>query len=756
MLSNANALDGLRRPVTELTQLAGREEQLTALADAFAAPQGGLNLVLGGPKCGKTSLLASVEQALWARLRGESVPGLWQRIPPTIPIPLALDGIGSGPELLGDLVRTFRRRAREELGVCQVDDEELGWRIERFVESGRLRFFNQAWAMVYSVVEAAHRGLRVCWLLDDAEALLALPWQAEFLGTAATLLKPYAPSSLAGELCAVFSGGAGLYRAFYGEESAWSGEANEILLRAWNQPETDAALTAALARVAPDRPELPPDVRAGLWAESGGHPGLLCGELLPRLLAEEDPSPERLAARLPALAQEVGQADFWAEWFGLLTEPEQQFVWALLGSEEPLRLLDVRRAQPQLGKDPLALQQALKLLQFSGLIQAEGRRFRSGPALWARWYRANAPRPELPAADVPEFALRVRPGREGYAVEVASQAGVLRDDSERFFPLSQAELDRFLEAANRMAEGLGGQDEALLAEFGAALYDGFLSGTARRLFDQTWGLGAGEGQVNFRLALDDPFLAALPWELLLRADEAGETFLALSNRRPFVRDVALPEPAPPPSFASPLHILAVLSNPEGDLDLDGEEEMLDEALEEAQDDGRVTLSFLRDPTPVALNRAVLRLEPQILHFSGHGNFDPDAGEGFVLIERDGGPFPLTGTDLAEILDGSGVQLVVLDACRTGAGGRDHPGLGLGPTLIRRGLLPGVIGMQFAIRDAAAQVFSREFYTALLAGETTIEQALARARVRLAQEFGKGDIAWATPALWMRARSGRVG
>ena len=54
---------------------------------------------------------------------------------------------------------------------------------------------------------------------------------------------------------------------------------------------------------------------------------------------------------------------------------------------------------------------------------------------------------------------------------------------------------------------------------GSTLYETFLSGTARRLFDQTWGLGAGEKQVVFRLAIDDLFLAGLPWELLLRSDD---------------------------------------------------------------------------------------------------------------------------------------------------------------------------------------------------------------------------------------------
>ena len=85
-----------------------------------------------------------------------------------------------------------------------------------------------------------------------------------------------------------------------------------------------------------------------------------------------------------------------------------------------------------------------------------------------------------------------------------------------------------------------------------------------------------------------------------------------------MRDVALPEPAPPPKFETPIHILAVLSNPLAD--------------------GRVTLAVLPTPTPIALNRAILRQDPQILHYAGHGAYVPESGEGYLLIERDGAPF----------------------------------------------------------------------------------------------------------------------
>ena len=80
------ALAALRQPVNRIEALHGRREQMDALANAFAAPQGGLTLVLGGPQCGKTSLLLSVQEVLWQRLQGKAVPDPWRRTPPLLPL----------------------------------------------------------------------------------------------------------------------------------------------------------------------------------------------------------------------------------------------------------------------------------------------------------------------------------------------------------------------------------------------------------------------------------------------------------------------------------------------------------------------------------------------------------------------------------------------------------------------------------------------------------------------------------------------
>lgn len=745
----------LRRPVERFEELHARREQMEALANGFAAPQGGLALVLGGPKTGKTSLLLATQDALWRRLQGEELAGPWARIPPVLPLRVEVQASNSATELLAELVLSLRAQAREKLGVCQVDDDQLRWQTQGYIETGKPSFLDSAFRMVYDVVEASHRGLRVVWILDDAEILLNLPWGAQFLSLANGLLKPYASYSRARELGLVLAGGASLYRA-YAEGKLWNGEATEIPLAAWNEAAVLRGLDSRILALAPELDPLPDPLVEQLAGDSGGHPGLLLGELLSGLLERAQPAqPGSLLPLLGELSTHLLEGDFWAEWFAGLSEKERLLYWALLAAPQGMTAKEARTAAPQLAQDPLGAQQALKVLAFSGLIRSEGPLYRPGPALWSRWFQANAPRPQAEASQTPEFEIRIRAGQTGgYQVEVSAEAGKLREGPEIFFPWDEPVLEEILDNLNRMAEGVQAADEEALADFGATLYDTFLVGTARRLFDQTWALSAADRQMVFRLSIDEPGLAGLPWELLLRTDDTGE-YLALSNRRPFVRDVALPEPATPPTFSAPLGILAVLSNPLSDLNLAEEEARLREALAEPLADGRITLAVLPTPTPVALNRAILRQEPQILHYAGHGAYDPDSGEGYLLIERDGAPFQLTGSGLAELVEGSSVQLLVMDACDTGFGGRAHPGIGMAATLIRQGRLPAVVGMQFPILDQAALIFSQAFYTALLSPDATIEGALARSRVRLSQEMGRDHIAWATPALWMRARSGRV-
>lgn len=106
-----------------------------------------------------------------------------------------------------------------------------------------------------------------------------------------------------------------------------------------------------------------------------------------------------------------------------------------------------------------------------------------------------------------------------------------------------------------------------------------------------------------------------------------------------------------------------------------------------------------------LYRYLLDVQPQIIHFSGHGIEE----EGIVL-EDDTGVSKLVATDALEnlfkIFSNKGIECVLLNSCFS-----EVQAEAIGK------YIPYVIGMSKGIEDQSAIVFSTGFYDALAAGET---------------------------------------
>jgi tetratricopeptide (TPR) repeat protein len=157
-------------------------------------------------------------------------------------------------------------------------------------------------------------------------------------------------------------------------------------------------------------------------------------------------------------------------------------------------------------------------------------------------------------------------------------------------------------------------------------------------------------------------------------------------------------------------------------------------------------------------RQALLAEPfHILHFMGHGTFDTERAEGWVLFEgEDGRDQPFEGRQLADLLhDFASLRLVVLNACCTAdAVGRHGPNpfAGVASALVMGGV-PAVVAMNGPIPDRAAVAFSRTFYQRLAAGDS-VEAAVAEGRLAIQRAEPAGR-AWATPVLFLRGPDGRL-
>lgn len=260
--------------------------------------------------------------------------------------------------------------------------------------------------------------------------------------------------------------------------------------------------------------------------------------------------------------------------------------------------------------------------------------------------------------------------------------------------------------------------------------------------------GMGKG-IRFKLNIESPDLMQLPWEYLY--DIETQTFPALSPRTPITRYTNPRQQDPPPlAFEPPLRILLVSAEPEGQprLDVDAERDQIVQAMEALQASGKVQIEVSQHATVRSL-QAMLRRPFHVLHYIGHGAYDPETSTSLLVLEDElGGQHAISAAQLQYLLRDTTVRLTVLNACMTarGAVGRSIAG-----ELMRAGL-SATLGMQFAISETSATIFAGEFYRTLADG-WPVDAAVAEGRkaVMFATDLSAMD--WGVPTLFMRTQDG---
>mgnify|MGYP006197068959 CR=1 FL=1 len=296
-------------------------------------------------------------------------------------------------------------------------------------------------------------------------------------------------------------------------------------------------------------------------------------------------------------------------------------------------------------------------------------------------------------------------------------------------------------------------------EIGGRLFRLLFTGEIGRLYHASRAkLPEGEG---LRLVLKlDPRnqrlaeVAGWPWELLF--DRDGGRFLALDPRTPVVRSLDVRQPVAAAPRGGELRILAAAAAPRGlaPLGLEREVATLTEAWQGVPG---VTVDVLRGASRQTLREKLLegldRGRPHhVLHFIGHGDVDPAAGEGVLVFETaEGRPELVPGVALAAELNRfSRLRLVFLNACSSGSLPDGNAFAGVAAALVQGGL-PAVVAMRRPIPDRAGLELTRVFYQRLARGET-VDAALTEGRLAL-DRLRTADSAWATPLLFSRSRDG---
>ena len=271
--------------------------------------------------------------------------------------------------------------------------------------------------------------------------------------------------------------------------------------------------------------------------------------------------------------------------------------------------------------------------------------------------------------------------------------------------------------------------------------------------DATLEAGAPEADVKTAKEVATTLLG-LPWELL----HNGKSFLFQGAQPTRVRR-RLPgtEGFGVPVVATPIRILFVAPRPEDDachyFDHRSSALPLVEAMEALP--GLVKLHVLSPPTLPALREELDRArdarEPyHVVHFDGHGVYDPTVGLGglcFELPEDIGKPEKRRhvvvytkdstehGTGLESLLRDHRIPLVFLDACQTAQA--EQASESVASELLKVGVA-SVVAMSHSVLVETARRFVEAFYDALAAGKRVGDAMLAGQR-RLKDDTFRGRI-----------------
>lgn len=367
--------------------------------------------------------------------------------------------------------------------------------------------------------------------------------------------------------------------------------------------------------------------------------------------------------------------------------------------------------------------------------------------------------------------------------------GARNIESHRYFftaPLGPIEVDDlrwYLEEYFRWPLGVfkerADRIEAQLPNWGQALFQAALSSQAAQEALQAWLQAGANAERRFSVMVDSDLpegssaddqananeaaslLLSLPWELL----HDGRGFLFHGNHPVRVRR-RLPNrhQQKPAATNLPIRVLLVSPRPSdvGYIDHRISALPLVAAIEELG--ALVDLTILSPPNFPALEMALGQKQFDVIHFDGHGIYDPRLGLGALCFEDPQDNEKHSNIDaqkLAEVIRDHRVPLVFLEACQSAQSELD-PTTSVAAALLQEGVT-SVVAMTHSVLVVTACRFVTAFYrelargarigSAMLAGQQALHSNSFRLQVMGAGALHLQD--WFVPVLYQEKEDLRL-
>ncbi len=247
-----------------------------------------------------------------------------------------------------------------------------------------------------------------------------------------------------------------------------------------------------------------------------------------------------------------------------------------------------------------------------------------------------------------------------------------------------------------------------------------------------------DDNVSWKILSDNGDFNDIPWEFL----QEPKTLCPRRTRCVvrILQTVGLAPPAPLPR-SQLTRVLLVSAEPAGLRNV-GWEEI--ERVLRREYQLPLELDVMEGTDSVTLLKALASKPFDLVHFSCHGDATGAEGRLVLINRKTKAPDYVKAKDIARVIAGRGIRLVVLSACETSLPGSQPTSFSnTAETLIRLGI-PAVIANQAPVKVHSMATFASALYKELTQSGN-IDVAMAEARLALSIELA-GEPEWGVPTL----------